>query len=262
MKKSYLFISILTYTFIFLLAIVFLLNNNSVVYATIVSIIVPITFGFLIDYDKKQKYLLKEYYTPLYFYVRVYFDILSQSNEMLKLGEKHGMIDKLSFDVVEFLNNNLKYVSPSLSEKLEFIVFNKYRNDNNEFQRNYDLIGIMPIIMKEMNELYKSLNVEQLLISKSYIRQNRYCKYNGLKILYCQSFILNVAKRVDVVQSIGETMLFYLEFQKYIDKNSDKLFRLYKYCIDNNYNINYKKIVKELKEQYNFGIKKNKRKKI
>lgn len=260
MNKKYCLISIsLSITiFVFSMVILFIKSN---VYATITSIFIPILFGILINYDIKQKEIYKLYYHPLYYYIKTYYDILSQPYERLPMRKKHDMMSSISQDLINFLNDNIKYVSEELSDKLEIIFFYKYENEKvqNEFQDVYNINMLIPIITKELLENYNALHINHYLKRKKYINK-KYHEVNGIVYLYVDSFLIDIARKKQYVTSLYECVEFYLKLDKYRDKHYKNYYKIYKF-IKKNRNKEINLLIEELNKKFDIKIKKTRDKK-
>lgn len=255
MNKKYLLVTILGYLLLVgLLICLFTTELNT--YVTMTSIFIPILIGALFKYDSNIKKKYNEYYEPLYHYIRTYHDVLSQPYSYISMGKKHEMMSEITQDILKFLNSNLKYSSEKINERLEVILFNKYKNhDNNEFQNVYDTNGLIPILMKEIIENYNTVYFNHFLKRKLYMIFNKPSKVNQLIYIYCDSFILDLARKKEYAVSLAECVETYDYIQKYRKKNYKKYYKLYRFC-KRNMNKDYKVVILKLNKKFEIKIKK------
>lgn len=255
MNKKYLLVTIFSYLLLVgLLYCLFTTKSNT--YVTMTSIFIPILIGAIIKYDSNTKKKYNEYYEPLYHYIRTYHDVLSQPSSYMSMGEKHGMMTEITQDILKFLNNNLKYSSEKINERLEVILFNKYKNhDNNEFQDVYDTNSLIPILMKEIIENYNTVYFNHFLTRKLCMLFNKPSKSNQLIYIYCDSFIIDLARKKQYAVSLAECVETYDYIQKYREKNYKKYYKLYRFC-KRNKNKDYKIVIPKLNKKFGIKIKK------
>lgn len=198
MNKKYLLVTIFSYSLLgWLLYCLFTTESNT--YVTMTSIFIPVLIGAIIKYDSDTKKKNSEYYEPLYHYIRTYYDVLSQPRSYMNIGKKHEMITEITQDILKFLNNNLKYSSEKINERLGIILFNKYKNhNNNEFQDVYDTNSLIPMLMKEIIENYNVMYFNHFLARRICMFSNRISKANHLIYIYCDSFIMDLARKKSV----------------------------------------------------------------
>ncbi len=252
MKKRYITTVIFVSFIILILLKLMLLFNESTLIITMASILIPVAITFLVEYDNRKKELLKNFYLPLFLYIRTYLDVLSADDKQIEMGKKHELIDKISNDLYSFLYDNAHNISDEVEPIFNRQHFYKYFNIN-EFQRNYNLITLAPILLKEYIELYSILHIEQLF--KLNLKPNN-LKINLrlLCVTYVQIFILEISKKNNYIASIYETVelhkqtlnnqaldLKYVNIYKYMIKNNTKQkdFNKLKHFLKNKYNIKF-----------------------
>lgn len=255
MNKKYLIVTILSYLLLFgLLYCLFTSKSNT--YVTMTSIFIPILVGAIFQYDSNIKKKYNEYYEPIYHYIRTYHDVLSQPYSYISMGKKHEMMSEITQDILNFLNKNLKYSSEKVNEILEIILFNKYKNhDDDEFQDVYDTNRLIPIIMKEIIENYNMVYFNHFITRKFCMLLNKPVKANQLIYIYCDSFILDLAQKKEYDISLAECVETYNYIQKYREKNYKKYYRLYHFC-KRNRNKEYKKVISKLNKKFGIKVKK------
>lgn len=258
MKKKYCLVSMLFFIFLLILIIILFFSKYNT-YVTMASIFIPILFGVIINYDNKQKEIYKLYYLPLFHYIKTYYDILSQPKERVSMRQKHEMMSSISKDLINFLNDNLKYTSEEISDMLSIILFYKYENEkaSNEFQDIYNINRLIPIITKELLESYNSLHINHYLKRKSYLTQ-KYHMVNGIIYLYVDSFLINIARKKQYVMSLYECVEFYKKISDYRIKHFKEYYKIYKY-IKKNRNKDIDSLIRELKDKFNIKIEKIKK---
>lgn len=239
--------------------ILFIAKSEKII--TMFSIFTPIICGALINYNTKQKEIFNTYYEPLYSYIRTYYDILSQPYDRLSMGKKHEMMSKIAEDLLNFLNDNLKYASEEVCESLEMMLFYKYENINkqNEFQDIYNLNTIIPILMKEILQNYNVNHFNHYLLRRHYMAKDKFHKSNGLLYNYIDSFLINIGRKKEYAISLYEVVEFYQNIMIYRDEHYKDTYKLYKYC-KRNFNLKSKsdcnRIINELKNKFGLKIKK------
>lgn len=258
MNKKYCVISFFIFIILIMLVVI-LFESDSVSYVTMTSIFVPILFGFIIDFDKKQKERYRLYYLPLYNFIKTYYDILSQPYDRINMGKKHEMMSDISKDLLTFLNSNLNYASEEISNELSVILFYRYENKKvaNEFQDVYNINRLIPIITKELVENYNVLHINHYIFRKKYLHE-KYHMVNGIIFMYVDSFLLDIARKKEYAISLFECVEYYNKINKFRIDNFEKYYEIYKY-IKKNRNKDVNLLKKELKNK--FGIKINKLKK-
>lgn len=255
MNKKYIIITFISYLSIFSLMLI-IIYSDSVSYITMSSIFIPIIVGALFNYDSNVKKIYNKYYEPLYHYIATYHDIMSQPSSRLKIGKKHEMMSSISRDIILFLNNNLEYSKDSISEIQKIILFYEYENNGtNELQDINDINRLIPLLMKQIMENYNVLNINHYIKRKRYILKDIPQKVNFLMYLFCDSFILNIARKEEYALTLYECIETYSYIQQYRLKNFKKYFELRAYCLknietDNDINI------KNLKEKFGINIQK------
>lgn len=255
MNKKYCLISILFFLLMLVLTIC-LFSKISNTYVTMASIFIPIIFGAIINYDSQQKELYKLYYLPLYHYIKTYYDILSQPQEIASMGKKHEMLSSISKDLIDFLQDNLKYASEELNDMLSIIYFYHYENEKvqNEFQDVYNINRLIPIITKDLLEIYNVLHIGQYLKRKRYLNQ-KYQMVNGIVYLYVDSFLIDIARRKEYVIDLYECVEFYKKINNYRKKHFTDYYKIYKY-IRKNRDKDINLLIKELNDNFNIKIRK------
>lgn len=255
MNKKYLITT--TYSFILLITLLYcLFTTESNTYITMTSIFIPILIGAIIQYDSNIKKKYNEYYEPLYHYIRTYHDVLSQPDSYMNMGKKHDMMKEITQDILTFLNKNINYSSEKVNEIMELILFNKYKNHNdNEFQDVYDTNRLVPILMEEIIENYNIVYFNRFLTRRIYMALNKPMKANQLIYVYCDSFILDLARKKEYAISLAECVETYSYIQKYREKNYKKYYKLYYFC-KRNRKKHYKKVISRLQKEFCIKIKK------
>lgn len=247
MKKRYINTVIFLSFIILVLFILMILFSESTLIITMGSILIPVAITFLVEYDNRKKEVLKNFYLPLFLYIRTYLDVLSAENEQMIMGEKHKLIDKISNDIYSFLYNNANNISDELEAIFNIQHFYRYFNTN-EFQRNYNLIRLAPMILQEYIELYSILHIEQLF--KLQFKPNDITiNLRLLYLTYVQCSILDISRKNNYISSIYET----IELHKQTIKNkklNNKYVEIYKFLINNNEQ-DFKTLEKLLKDNYN-----------
>lgn len=255
MNKKYLITAIFCYSLLILL-LFYLFTSKEITYTTMVSIFIPILIGAIIKYDSNIKIKYNEYYEPLYHYIRTYYDVMSQPFNYISMGEKHRMMSEITQDILKFLNNNLKYASEDVSSILELILFNKYKNHNeNEFQDVNDANKLIPVIMDEIVDNYNVIFFNHFLCKKIYIFFNKPHKVNHIIYLYCDSFMVNIARQKKYALSLFECVKTYNYLEKYRNDNYKKYNKLWKF-FKNNQKEGNDYIIEQLNKKYNIKIKK------
>jgi len=253
MKKRYINTVIFVSFVILILLILMLLFNESTLIITMGSILIPVAITFLVEYDNRKKELLKNFYLPLFLYIRTYLDILSADDNQLKMGKKHDLIDKISNDLYSFLYDHANNISDELEPIFNTQHFYRYFNTN-EFQRNYNLVILAPILLTEYIELYSILHIEQFF-KLNLNPNNLKIELRLLCVTYVQIFILKISMENDYISSIYETV----ELHKQTLNNEDIVLRyvdISKYLFKNNTNqSNYTELEHFLKNKYNINFK-------
>ena len=248
-----------------ILLTVFVIDKQSQFYATFCGFLIPIIIAFTIEYDRRMKIKFQEFYLPLIFYIRTYFDILYQNDEYMNHKEKHQTIVKLSDDLYNFVKNNIRFMSKDLSYRYG-IQFMHYYNNSDEMQKNHDLIGIAPIIFKEVNEIYWLLHINEWFKRNKFIKKERYLEITIHKCLFNECFILKKARDLGMIDTIHSTILFCNAYFARESSLEEKM-NLFKYTSKRFKNLNYQgrfhkeskitleQIQNELKDKYNLDLK-------
>lgn len=253
MSKKYCLISILFLILMIILVIILFFSKSSNL-ETMSSIFIPIFFGMIINYDSKQKEIYKLYYLPLFHYIKTYYNILSQPQETISMGKKHEMISSISKDLIKFLSENLKYSSEEMSEMISIIFFYKYENKKltNEFQDVYNINMLIPIITKELLEIYNVLNIDKYIMKKRYSNP-KYNMLNEIIFLYVDSFFMDIARKKEYVITLYECVEFYKIIDNYREKHFENYYKIYKY-IKENRNKNLELLIRELNDKFHIEI--------
>lgn len=255
MNKKYCSIAVLSFISLVSLIIgMFFISSST--YITMASIFIPILAGIIINYDNKQKEIYKLYYLPLYHYIKTYYDILSQPDDMDPISKKHEMMSSISKDLIGFLTENLKYSSEELSDMLSIIHFYKYENqkEENEFQDVYNINKLIPIITKELLEIYNVLHITDYFKRKKYLNK-KYHMVNGIIYLYVDGFLMDIGRRKEYTFSLAECVEFYKNISDYRKQHFKDYHKIYRY-IKRNKNKDIELLIEELKAKFNIDIKK------
>ena len=84
---------------------------------------------------------------------------------------------------------------------------------------------------------------------------NKPAKANQLIYVYCDSFIIDLARKKEYAIGLSECVETYDYIQKYRLKNYKNYYKLYRFCIGNrkkDFNI----VIKKLREKFGIKIKK------
>ena len=252
MRRKYLstmFFSI--FIMIIIVILMFLFEDKQVV-TTMGSILIPIIIGFLFEYDNKQKDLLKNFYTPLFLYICTYLDTAEQSESMISIGKKDEILDRISKEIYDFIWNNANNISVDLEKMLNIQHLYKYFNDTKP-QRNYNLIEILPTIMREYLELYSLLNFDQSLKLQINSKDIE-IELRVIYMVYAKTSILYVSKKNEYLFSIYDI----IKLEEQTIKNSDNhenFIKVSKYLRRKlNKTVNLKKLEEKLKNKFNIDV--------
>lgn len=261
MKKNYLIFT--TISFALLIGLLFcLFTTESIIYVTMSSIFIPILIGAIFNFDLKAKTIFREYYEPLYQFIRTYHDVLGQPNEYIDINKKREMMGNIAKDMKDFVYKNLKYSSDEVFEILEFLLFVQYESSGkNDYQNVYDINRLVPVLMKEIIENYNVIYFNHYLKRKFYMKREIPHKVNYLTYLYCDGFIIDIARRKEYVLTIDSTIKIYKYIQEYRFKHYKEYNRLYNFC-KKNMNTDVSIRMKKLKKDFNIDIKKIMRNKL
>ncbi len=254
MNKKYCLISTLSFIFMTVLGNILIFSKSNT-YVTMTSIFIPIIFGIIINYDNSQKQIYKLYYLPLFYYIRTYYDIMSQPQEKSTITEKHEMMSNISKDLMNFLNDNVKYASEELSNMLSCLYYYKYINKKvqNENQDIYNINSVIPIITKELLEIYNVLYINDYLKRRIFINK-KYHMVNDMIFLYVDSFLIDIARKKGYIITLSKCVKFYKTIDDYRNQHFRDYYKIYKF-IKKNRNENIDLLIKELSRKFNIKIK-------
>lgn len=224
-------------------------------YLTIVSIFIPLLLGTAINYDLRKKEIYKEYYEPLYMYIRTFQDILAQPESRDNIKKKYSMISQLSRDMIKFLKENVKYASEDALAELEMFNIFEYENFNekNEIQDVYNLNRLIPILCEEVIENYNMIYFNHYILRKFYFKQNKYHKSFGLIYTYVDSVFIDIGRKKEIAIDIDELTLFYQKINEYRKRNPKRYFDIYKY-IRKNRNKDLDELIDNLNSRFDINF--------